>query len=210
MIMERFFKSNKRPEVCQVELFHGDVGENCTNSVNWIFELPVELSKELYEKYNIPKYLGVRYQSCKGFDKASGEPVFNDPEKEVLLLNFEDMTIEYTLDTYEDDDWDYEGDDYRTAKDHNGREYISIHWTYDSLNDYWGDIMPWEGYVGDEYFKLSDFDYELPEDMNGCHPSIEITGEDKDKLLELLYPIMAEVIDGDLEVKKKLYDYCGD
>ena len=206
--MGKFFKSNKRPEVCQVELFHGDLGEDCTSSVNWIFELPLELSKELYKKYNIPKYLGVKHKSYIGKDK-SGELLF-DTEKEVLLLNFEDMTIEYTLDTYEENDWDYEGDDYRTAKDHNGRESIFVHWTYDHLNEYWNEIGPWEGYVGDEYFKLSDFDYELPEDMNSCHPSIEITGEDKDKLLELLYPIMAEVIDGDTEVKKSLYDYCGD
>ena len=63
----------------------------------------------------------------------------------------------------------------------------------------------WEGYEGDEYFSLSDFDYELPEFMNGCHPSIEITGEDKEKLLLILHQIMDEVLDGDPEEKKKLF-----
>ena len=197
---EKFFKTHKKPSVSCVALFHGE-----ENYAEWCFELPIECAMELQEKYNIPRYLGVARRDYKGIDK-DGKPLYSDPKKDVLLLNYEDISLEYILDTTDDDsdDWDYLGDDYRTAKDHAGKERIYLEWTYDCL-DHSGEISMWEGYEGDEYFSLSDFDYELPEFMNGCHPSIEITGEDKEKLLLILHQIMDEVLDGDPEEKKKLY-----
>ena len=34
--------------------------------------------------------------------------------------------------------------------------------------------------------------------------------KDKEKILEVLYPIMEKVIDGPEEERDRLYDYCGD
>lgn len=203
--MKKYFKNHKKPNVSQVDLFHGEI-----NTVNWIFDLPIELAQELQKKYNIPRYLGVIGYAYRGMNK-DGKLLFSDPEKDVLLLNYDAIYLEYTLDTTDDDndDYGYQGDDYRTAKDHAGKEYLYLYWSYNSLTDS-GEIYPWEGYECDEYFSLSDFDYELPEFMDDANPSIEITGEDKENLLAVLYPIMDEVLDGDPEERRRLYNYCGD
>lgn len=203
--MKKYLKNNKKPNVSQVELFHGEI-----NAVNWLFDLPIELAQELQKKYNIPRYLGVSSRGYIGIDK-DGKQLFSEPEKDVLFLNYDGIYLEYVLDTTDDDndDYSYWGDDYRTAKDHAGKEYLYLYWSYDSMN-HLGEIGLWEGYEGDEYFRLSDFDYELPEFMNAANPAIEITGEDKEKLLAILYPIMDEVLDGDPEERKRLYNYCGD
>ena len=186
--MRNYKEKDRKPKIVQVMIFNGSIDDDCTDLSEWIFDLPIERAIEMREKYNIPKYMAVK----------------NDNEKEILLLDFEKIQIEYVLASC-NDSWDgYIGDDFRLAEKYDGEETVWLYWGYNVLTDE-GYLDTWEGYCGDEYSSV--FDNEC---FDTVWPCIEITGEDKEKLLEELHGLMIEVLDGDPKIKERLYDFCGD
>ena len=195
--MNDFFKSKKKPRVSDVQLFNGCVSDNCTDYVEWHFELPDELKIEVKEKFHIPKYRKVKNPMHKN--------------EEILFLNFDSIYFEYCLSSC-NDNWlnrdNYIGDDYRTAIKYNSQENIFLYWNYNYLADD-GFTDLWEGYNDDVYTNIFDEGYEYDYDQIP-NPNIEIIGEDKEKLLKIFYPIMDEILDGKQEAKDKLYCFNGD
>ena len=194
--MSSFFKSNKKPKIVDVQFLNGYVDENCTDFSEWFFELPTELAVEMKEKYHIPKYRKV---------------IDSNGNEEILFLDYRSICIVYSLSSF-NDNWlhkgDYIGDDYRIAKNYNGVENVSLEWSYVYLDENM-DFVVWEGYVGDKYIDNFDIGYEYDYDQPH-HTCIEITREDKEKLLDTLHEIIVGVIDGNPKRKKSLYFFNGD
>lgn len=194
--MSNFFKCNGKPEVNLVQIFsyfYDDTDESPTNCAEWNFSLPLELAKEMKEKYKIPEHRKVK----------------NNNDEEILNLNYHFIDIKYILSSY-DENWkpdnratNYHEDDYRIAvPKYNGTEDIFLNWAYDSADD--GEI--WEGYAGDVVEVVGE-DCPHDYDHESAWPNIEITGKDKEELLNVLHPIMEKILDGDESIREKLYIY---
>lgn len=195
--MKKFFKTNGKLKVSEVQLFNGYINDDCTDYSEWHFDLPYKLAIEMKDKYNLPKYY----------------KVVNGDEEEILFLSVDSIHFEYSLSSNNniyDDNFEsgyYIGDDYRTAKNHHGIEEIRLCWSYMFPCDD-GSIDYWEGYVGDEYFDIFNYNYEYLGELPNL--SIDIDGEDKELLLNIMHPIMEKIIDGDQSIKEKLYTFNGD
>lgn len=183
----RFFKSRNEVTVNQVEILSGYVDEDCTHCSTWWFNLPIELAVEMKEKYNIPKY----------------KKVVIDGEEEILFLDYESFQFEYVLtanvglgNTVAFEEFD--GTDFRLAKEYQGKESVNITWRYCRLYD-------------DGFFDTCDDEDFVELEYGGyTTPHVEIIGDDKELLLKDIHKVMIGVLDGDKRTKKRLFNFCGD
>lgn len=133
--------------------------------------------------FKLPHELTVEAKEKFYIPKYRGE-VIRDKD-EILFLDYSTIHFEYTLLSCGDLGL-YVGDDYREAKKGNYEENVYLWWGYNCLHD-------------DGFFDTADTDDHK-----------EITGRDKEKLLNVLHPIMEKIIDGDPETKRRLYCFNGD
>ena len=170
-------------EVSQVDVLSGYIDDDCTHFTTWYFNLPFNVALEMKNKYNIPKYREVTV--CG--------------KKEVLFLDCDTFQIEYTLSANADGSCgEFDGTDFRLASKYNGKEEVAIIYRYDILDD----DMIIDVCEDEDYVELENGKY--------CLPQVEITGDDKNALLDDLHEIMVEILDGDSEKRKRLIQFCGD
>ena len=136
--------------------------------------------------FKLPRELTVEMKEKYYIPKYKGV-VLRDKD-EIAFLDFSSIHFEYSLLSCGDDfGFDvYVGDDYREAKKGDYEENVYLLWRYYCSYD-------------DGFFDVWDEPYD----------KIEIIGDDKEKLLNVLYPIMEKIIDGDPETKKRLYFFNG-
>ena len=181
----KFFKNVL--EVHQVDVLSGYVSDDCTHLATWYFDLPFNLALEMKNKYDIPKYKEVTLGG----------------KKEVLFLDRDSFQIEYVLSAnvnlldYDEAD-EFDGSDFRIAMKYNGEEEVDLIYRYDILND---DLII-DGCEDEDYVEVKKGSY--------CLPSVKITGEDKEALLDDLHEIMIEILDGDPKRKEYLIQFLGD